>query len=205
MGPVNEAIPGIEKFKQHMQKTKYYTYIKTNIKSRTMKKLILNLGVMLFFAGMASGVMAQATDDASATATIVTPIAITKTVDMNFGNAAVQAAGTVVLTPASTRTKTGGVTLPAATGTVSAAAFDVTGEGNYTFAITLPASCTITHTNLINTMSVDTFTDDGVAHVGTLVAGSLTIHVGATLNVGLNQLAGVYTSGTNFDVTVNYN
>src|SRR5258705_7180265 len=82
---------------------------------------------------------AQATASATATATIVAPIAISKTVDMNFGNVAVIAAGTVVLSPSTgNRTKTGGVTLPSTIGTVTAASFDVTGEGAYTYSITLP-------------------------------------------------------------------
>ena len=38
---------------------------------------------------------------------------------------------------------------------------------------------------------------------GTLVAGTATVNVGGTLNVGLNQAAGNYT-GT-YPVTVNYN
>src|SRR3954469_12696318 len=91
-------------------------------------------------AGIATSLHAQETATATATATIVTPISITKTVDMNFGNVAVQSTtgGTVVLTPAGVRTKTGGVTLPTTNGTVTAASFTVTGTGNYTYAITLP-------------------------------------------------------------------
>ncbi len=46
------------------------------------------------------------------------------------------------------------------------------------------------------------FTDDAGA-IPTLVGGSDTFNVGATLNVGATQAAGTY-SGT-FDVTVNYN
>ncbi|MHB9141405.1 MAG: DUF4402 domain-containing protein, partial [Paludibacter sp.] len=71
---------------------------------------------IVMMAGFSTTVMAQATASANATAaaTIVTPIAITKTVDMNFGNVAVGAsAGTVILAPAGTRTTSGGVTLPA--------------------------------------------------------------------------------------------
>src|SRR4249920_2521913 len=99
---------------------------------------------------------AQATASATATATIVAPIAISKTVDLNFGNVAVIAFGTVVLSPVDgTRTKTGGVTLPSTIGTVTAASFDVTGEGVYTYAITLPSSdYTITRVGGTETMAV---------------------------------------------------
>src|SRR5271165_4561315 len=84
---------------------------------------------------------------ASASATIVTPISIVKNVDMNFGNVAVSAtiAGTAILAPAGTRTTggAGGVTLPATAGTVSAASFTVSGQASYTYAITLPSSCSL--------------------------------------------------------------
>ena len=151
---------------------------------------------------------AQATASATATATIVAPIAISKTVDLNFGNVAVIASGTVVLAPADgTRTKTGGVTLPSTIGTVTAASFDVTGEGVYTYAITLPSSdYTITRVGGTETMAVNVFKSyPDVADNGALTAGAQTLKVGATLNVGAGQVAGTYTNATGFDVTVNYN
>jgi hypothetical protein len=161
--------------------------------------------ILFALMGFAVGAFAQATASASATATIVTPIAITKTVDMNFGNVAVQTSpgGTVVLSPAGTRTKTGGVTLPNVTGTVAAASFNVTGTGNYTYIITLPSS-DVTITSGVNTMAVNTFTSTP-SGTGALTAGAQTLTVGATLNVSAAQPSGTYTTGTPFDVIVNYN
>lgn len=158
--------------------------------------------VMVVFSANAFG---QVNATATATATIVTPISITTTTDMNFGNIAVSAtAGTVILAPAGTRTATGGVTLPAIPGTVSAAVFTVAGTPAYTYAITLPAGAT-TVTSGGNTMTVTTFTSTP-ATTGTLDGtGSQTLQVGATLNVGINQPSGTYVSGTPFQVTVNYN
>lgn len=170
-----------------------------------MKKIILIAIVMI--AGYSASIMAQATASASASATIVTPITLTKTADMNFGNVAVTGtSGTVVLAPAGTRTLTGGATLPATTGTVAAATFTVGGEGTYTYAITLPSTdYTITETvGSTATMTVNAFTSDP-SGTGALTAGSQTLSVGATLNVGVSQAAGTYTNGTGFDVTVNYN
>jgi hypothetical protein len=167
-------------------------------------------GMKLAFAaialiGFSSSSFAQATATATATATIVTPISITKTVDMNFGNLAVQTAtgGTVVLTPAGVRSVTGGVTMPAVFGTVTAATFTVNGQGTYTYAITLPAAAT-TLTSGANTMTATTFTSNPSA-TGVLAAGTQTLNVGATLNVAAAQAAGLYVSGTPFSVTVNYN
>ncbi len=148
---------------------------------------------------------AQSTATATATATVITPISISKTADMNFGNLAVQSAtgGTVVLAPAGTRSSTSGVTLPSATGTVTAAAFTVSGSGSSTYAITLPGSVTLTHSGGVQTMAASSFTSNP-SSTGTLSSGTQNISVGATLTVAAGQLAGVYTSG-NFNVTVNYN
>jgi len=155
--------------------------------------------------GYTAATFGQASATATATATIVAPIAIANTADMNFGNVAVGAsAGTVILTPAGGRSTTGGVTLPAVTGTVTAAAFNVTGQANFTYAITLPAAAT-TITSGANTMTVDTWTSNPTP-TGTLSAGgSQALTVGATLNVNANQPAGTYVSATPFTVTVNYN
>ena len=169
-----------------------------------MKKIILSafaLGAFILNSN------AQATATATATATIVTPISISKTADMSFGNIAVSAstAGTVILAPAGTRTTggAGGVTLPATTGTVAAAAFTVNGNGAYTYAITLPGSVTLTRASGSETMTASSFTSTP-SGTGTLSGGTQNLTVGATLAVAAAQVAGVYTSG-NFNVTVNYN
>ena len=170
-----------------------------------LKKLctVVLLSVVAFSARAQNGVSATAT----ATAIIVTPIAITKTADMNFGNVAViGTAGTVVLTPAGSRSATGGVTLPATAGTVAAAAFNVTGIGSYTYAITLPTTAlTLTRNSGTETMDVNNFTSSP-SGTGTLSSGAQTITVGATLNVAGSQVAGTYVSApSTFTVTVNYN
>lgn len=163
--------------------------------------------IAIVMIGFSVNSFAQATASATATATIIEPIAITQIEDMNFGNVAVIGAGTVILTPASTRTATGGVTLPVSAGTVSAAEFEVTGEGNNTYSITLPAgNYTITRVSGSETMTVNTFVSNPtVGAGGQLNSGTQTLQVGATLNVGAAQVPGVYTNAVGFDVTVNYN
>ncbi|MCW3121550.1 MAG: hypothetical protein JWQ38_1042, partial [Flavipsychrobacter sp.] len=148
------------------------------------------------------------TATASATATIITPISISKTVDMNFGNIAVSAStsGTVVLATGSTRTTggSGGVTLPSTTGTVTAAEFAVAGQASYTYAITLPSTATLTDGSS-HTMTVGSFVSSP-ATTGTLSSlGAQTLKLGATLSVSAAQAAGVYTNSTAVPVTVNYN
>ena len=169
-------------------------------------KAIKFFAVAILFSGVSVISSAQVTATATASSTIVTPIGITKTVDMNFGNVAINSttAGTVVLAPAGTRTSTGGVTLPATAGTVAAAEFNVTGANNYTFSITLPSTSHEIKSGS-NTMSVTGFTSTPTP-TGTLSAtGSATVKVGATLHVSAGQAVGTYTSVTPFEVTVNYN
>jgi Domain of unknown function (DUF4402) len=160
----------------------------------------------IFLAACSTGAFAQGTATATATATVITTIGVTKTVDMNFGNVAVQASagGTVVMTPVAVRSATGGVTLPTTTGTVTAASFAITGQGNYTYAITLP-STNLTITSGSNTMAVNAFTSSPASTGILSVLGTQTLNVGATLNVAAGQPAGLYVSATPFSVTVNYN
>ena len=171
-----------------------------------MKNLLTLFAAFVLVAGLSSTVNAQVTGTATGSATVITPISILKTADMNFGNLAVSPtiSGTVTLTPAGTRTTdgAGGVVLPAANGTVAAASFTVSGLANSTYSISLPSSYTISY--LTNNMVVNAFTSTPSA-IGTLTSGSQVIKVGATLNVGAGQVAGTYVNATGFGVTVNYN
>ncbi len=168
---------------------------------------VIAVAAIAIFANTTSS-FAQASATASASATIITPISIAKSVDMNFGNIAVSAStsGTVVLDTKGARTTggAGGVTLPATTGTVAAAEFIVSGEASYTYAITLPATATLAD-GKGNTMGVNTFTSYPSA-TGTLDSkGNETLTVGATLSVAAAQAAGTYTDKAGVPVTVNYN
>jgi hypothetical protein len=159
----------------------------------------------ILLLGSATCANAQVTGTATATATIVTPISIANSGNMNFGNIAVSStAGTVTVTPVNggTRTSTGGVTLPATIGTVASAIFTVQGQANYTYALTLP-STSLPLSSGANTMSISAFTSSAAGPLS--AAGSNTIYIGATLAVGAAQAAGTYVSATPFNVTVNYN
>ncbi len=173
-----------------------------------MKNIVKVLAIAAIAVIASDKSFAQASATASATATIITPIAISKSVDMNFGNIAVSGStsGTVILSTSGTRTTggSGGVTLPATTGTVAAAEFAVSGEPGYTYAITLPTSATLTDGSS-HTMSVGSFTSNP-SSTGTLSSGGTqTLYVGATLSVAAAQAAGTYTNSTAVPVTVNYN
>lgn len=177
----------------------------TSLKLTTMKKF--NSFIMIIMIAATTGAMAQESATASSSATIVAPIGIEKSADMNFGNVAINdEIGTVVMTTAGATSITGGVTLPANTGTVTAAAFDVTGEADYTYTIALPSSAItlVDGAGTPNEMTVGTFVSDPLT-TGALTSGAQTVNVGAILNVAGGQAAGVYTNTTDLTVTVNYN
>ena len=125
----------------------------------------------LLLIGFPANAFAQSTAAASTAVTIVTPIGITKSVDMAFGNiATTTASGTVVLGIDGTRTPNGGVTLPSAAGTVTAASFSVTGSGSYTYSISLPSSPIVLN-GTTNGVTVDAFVSNP-APIGKLSTGS---------------------------------
>lgn len=172
-------------------------------------KLSLNFCILSFLIlAISARSYAQSSASASISATITTPISIEKVPgkDLNFGNiAASQSAGIIILNTSGVRRAQGGATLPTTAGTITPAEFVVSGEGSYSFSITLPAS-QVTMVNSTNneTMIVNGFTSSPET-TGTLSAGKLTLKIGATLNVNPNQSPGVYSSIAPFAVTVNYN
>ena len=169
-----------------------------------MKNLIF-VAILLLTVSALSLAQPAPSANATATGTIITPLAIAKSSDMNFGNVVAGATpGTVVLAPAGTRTITGGAFLPATVGTVSAASFNVTGANNFTYAITLPAS-SITITSGANTMTIDTWTSNPTPTGLLNGSGAQTVTVGGTLNVAANQAAGTYTLANGLTVIVAYN
>jgi len=172
-----------------------------------MKKVIVFFSALFLMTLVAQNVNAQtgsASDQAETKATIITPITITKTVDLNFGNiVSGTALGTVTVDPAGARSSTGDITLPTATpGTITAASFTVTGLDAATYSITLPTSFTVTGPGTAMTVNGFTSTPTGT---GLLTSGTQTLTVGATLNVNAGQAAGTYSNATALEVTVAYN
>jgi hypothetical protein len=180
--------------------------LKIILKMKKTLKILVLFSVMVAFS---TATYAQVSATAAATAVIVSPITITFATDLEFGNIVPSAsAGTVVLSPAGVRTPTN-VTLPPTSGTVTAASFTVGGTPAFTYSITLPAAAT-TISNGTQTMTVDTWTSDPTPEGTIGGAGTQVLTVGATLNVGANQVSGAYSSALaggsgSFTVTVNYN
>jgi spore coat protein U-like protein len=165
------------------------------------------LAVMALAIYGAGNAMA-ATATATSSSTVVTPIAITNTANLSFGNiAAGGTAGTVTVSPDNSRSVSGGTIT--AGGTATAAQFNVTGQAGLTYAIDL-AGTSASLTSGGNSMTFTAISDvtasaitSGTVATGTLTGGAQTIYVGGTLAVGANQAAGNY--GGTINVAVNYN
>jgi hypothetical protein len=167
------------------------------------------LALIASFALVAAAVSAPSlAADAGASANVMIPIAIAKGTDMAFGRfASGSAGGTVTINTLGARDKTGDVVL--AGGTPGAATFTVTGEPSVGYAITLPATATLTGAGggtMVLTLASDTTAagiTSGQAASGTLSGtGTQTLYVGGSLAVAAGQTAGAYTGI--FSATVAY-
>lgn len=162
---------------------------------------------LFFIAGCAALACAVNVSDSHAAATsssasgrVIVPIQIVKSADLSFGNF-LAGAGTVDISTAGARTKTGAVTLASGGTAPSAAAFDISGEPDATYTLTMPA--TLDLMNGANKMTA-TLSNSIGGSTGTLSAGGTqTLNIGGSLAVSDGQVAGVYTATLN--VSVDYN
>tara|TARA_R110001583_G_scaffold112949_2_gene263256 strand:- start:579 stop:1127 length:549 start_codon:yes stop_codon:yes gene_type:complete len=182
-----------------------------------MKKQLLSLVAIFMIAGISSNLMAQtiATEPTNVGAVLIEAMTLTETAPMHFGSTVLTDAlgGTIVLpSNSTTRVYTGGLATSPATPVATNAAYNVTGTGLETYAVTLPATTTLTHTTVstgVFTMNVTAMTArfNGAgadATTSTLAAaGTDSFTLGGTLTVQANQVGGIYT-GT-FNVSVDYN
>lgn len=158
------------------------------------KTKLLAVAAMTALFGFQSAAQA-ATGSASAAATILSPITITKTSDLDFGKIVAGAsASNVTLTAAGSFTCGSGLTC---SGTHNAAAFNVAGTSGE--LVTVASDTSVTLTSGANSMTASLAPN---ATSLTLVGGAAAFNVGGVLSVGGNQAAGAYAGS--FNVTVNY-
>lgn len=169
-----------------------------------MKKatIILTGVIMMSIAAINANAQNTATQSADASATILQHLTLVKNVDLAFGGIITDTDGGTVVIEAS---EAGGPTyngLPSQLAAeTSASKFTANGQADATFAITLPASTSLSD-GASHTMTVNNFVSSvGVAGV-VLTDGIKEFYVGATLNIGAAQAAGIYTGS--FPVTVTY-
>ena len=173
-----------------------------------MKNFTIFGFAIAFFALSANAVAQETSATVETTANVLTPIKVVGGTALSFGDILKPAAeGTVTVSPDGTRDASAPDLVIAGTpGTVTAASFNVTGEPDYTYSITIPTTAfNITNAaDATSVMSVGTFTSNPTA--GTLSStGAQTVNVGATLTVPTTVTAGVYSNASALKVTVNYN
>ena len=178
-----------------------------------MKKITTIFSVMALAAVFSTNALAQGTQKASATATatteVITPIAIEKAIDLNFGVFSTDGAtGSILLTPAESTSPTisSGITLTTVA-PPTAAKFNVSGDSDYAYTIELPGTITLTGETPANTMTISDFTSSigSDSTKGALVSGVQTVYVGGTLNVPEGTKKDVYSNTADLTVTVVYN
>jgi hypothetical protein len=181
-----------------------------------MKKTIILFAAVLMIAGFSTKAIAQTSATVTGTtagAQLIIPMAIGQDSPLHFGtiNLVAGVGGTVVLsTVNAARSFTGGVVASAVTPLATNAAYHVTGTKNESYALTLPATITVTETvgNSASMVISDLkarflgAADDAV--ISTLSAtGTDSFTVGGTLTVSPSQVGGIYAGA--FNVTVDYN
>ena len=164
-----------------------------------MRPLIVS--ILFFFYGSIVYSQTQATATFTASVTIIEPIGITNTSDMNFAALDAKDGGSVILTPENDRITTGGIEL-ADGAMVSAASFKVTGENGYSFSLSLPKGEYFLSDGT-ETVVIKDFTSN--FQESTISSTTPEIKVGATLDVKAGQRPGNYKTLTSIPVTVNYN
>ncbi|TRO66512.1 DUF4402 domain-containing protein [Christiangramia sabulilitoris] len=164
-----------------------------------MKKFIFLLAIS--FCWMNNWAQNSASAVVNSRATIIDPIKIDKTVDLDFGNIiSAYNPGQVVLSPDGSRVAYGVQISNSVPGTVTPAEAVVT-HGNNNYSISLPQQFTLyNQENPNQILIIDRFTVQ--PQEGNLID---IIKIGGTLNLDANQTSGFYTNSSGFNVTVSYN
>ena len=164
-----------------------------------MQKFILFLSLgLISLVGMAQ---ASASATVNSRATVIDPIQIDKTVDLDFGNIiTAYNPGSVILSTDGSSVAYGVQISNTIPGNVTPAEAVVT-HGNNNYAITLPESFLLyNQENPNQVLRIDQFTV--TPQQGDVMD---VIRIGGTLNLEANQLSGFYTNSSGFNVTVSYN
>ena len=163
------------------------------------------------FISAVTSLIGVKTGTANASVTILSPLGISETTAMNFGNVVSSSAlGTVVLTPGGSRSVTGGAGTMGQPGDVAAASFSVKGQNGATYSVGLPILVLLDKEGGV-AMRVTAFTSNltsvspelGLWSGALDEGGAQTFNVGATLNVGTGQVEGLYEG--QYSVLIAYN
>ena len=185
-----------------------------------MKKIILFVAVVMM-AGFSTTAMAQTSTSATVAATtagakLIVPMGLSVAGTLDFGSIAIvdkTKVGSVILSTTKAPTYSASLVASASAGSaLDIPTYSVTGTLNSTYLITLPVAKieVINATDPTKKMTIDNFksltasssTGDGLT--GTLDASGMdNFTVGATLELAIDQIGGIYAGS--FPITVDYN
>lgn len=176
--------------------------------------MLMACGALLFACMPAGPAMAQSTDTVDVRATLLGELTLIKTEDLDFGGIAGLVAGTVAMTATASPTCTASAGL-VHSGACQPATFVGKGQNGRIVRIKKPNSDRITLTGPGTDMTITNLVLNGNPELTTIqqttgfsrfrissASGFFTFRLGGRLNVGANQLGGLYT-GT-FNIDINY-
>jgi hypothetical protein len=171
-----------------------------------MTKSLKILALAAVVAAIAAPAFAQssATVSTNGTGKIIAPMTLTKDADLAFGTIIKPntGSGTVTIgTGADTVALTG--TGAASMGTASRAKFTVGGEGAQTYAVTVPATMTMTNGANSITVTLTPSATTGAISGALGSSGTQTFQVGGAFPLASTQATGAYAGS--FNVTTAYN
>ncbi len=167
-----------------------------------MKNITQIFALAVIVLGFSASTFAQSSATASSSATLVVPLSIAKTTDMDFGVVASSAtAGTIVMSNAGAVTQTGGSSV--ISGTPSTAVFHVTGATTESISVAYPTTLSLAG-SVSGALTLSSIAAD-CGNSTNLVGGAKDIKFSAVLEIPANTIAGVYSNATGLLVTVNYN
>jgi len=169
-----------------------------------MKKIIITIITIILLAFFSVSAIAQ-TENTDTGAKILAAMTITESADMHFGTMTVPStfAEVDLAVGGTVSIANGTLNLLAQAPTSHAAAYNITGDANATYRITLPTNGSVSLTDGFSQIQVKDFVCSYGGLITTLDGtGNSSFTVGATIQLGMSQPAGIY-SGT-FDVSVSY-
>jgi hypothetical protein len=172
---------------------------------KNAQKLVAGAFAVTALSALTNGANAQtaASTSASGSVSIVTPLTMTKTADLSFGQVLrPTAAGSVTIDTAGNRTLTS-VTAGSATATGGRAAFVISGEGGLAMNLSIGSLAMVGGGATIPVTLSPAAGSSSISLSSTTGAQVLTLGVGGIIALASGQAAANYT-GT-FTVSVNYN
>lgn len=166
-----------------------------------MKNLVIIIFLVLTVPTCAQSI---ASIEIETQVTVIDPIKLTKSVDLNFGNiVSGYNQGSVTLAPNGERTANGLQLSNTFKGNVSPAEA-IVAHGNHSYSISLPQAFQLTNYDAPSeVLTMDQF--NSMIIPSTESGNSDIIKIGATIHLNANQKAGTYTNPSGFNVTVTYN